>query len=101
MEDATSDADPNDVTKLAEYLFLIEQMGWRKELKLFQERECYRERIGSSQRGIATHTRHDVGFQSKHWYELTKEERTKVLKYLMYLKKKRDGRTKGRGCADG
>ena len=28
MEDATSDADPNDVTKLDKYLFLTEQMGW-------------------------------------------------------------------------
>ena len=41
------------------------------------------------------------GFQTKHWYELTKEERTKALKYLMYLKETRDGRLKGRGCADG
>ena len=41
------------------------------------------------------------GFQPKHWYELTKEEKTKALKYLMYLKEKRDGRIKGRGCADG
>ena len=40
------------------------------------------------------------GFQIKHWYELTKEERTKALKYLMYLKEKRDRRIKGRGCAD-
>ena len=45
---------------------------------------------------------HDMeGFQPKHWYELTKEERAKALKYLMYLKEKRDGRIKGRGCADG
>ena len=28
------------------------------------------------------------GFQPKYWYELTKEERTKALKYLMYLKEK-------------
>ena len=32
------DADPNDVTKLAKYLFLAEQMGWHKEPKLFGER---------------------------------------------------------------
>ena len=41
------------------------------------------------------------GFQPKHWYELTKEERIKALRYLMYLKEKRDGLVKGRGCADG
>ena len=29
------------------------------------------------------------------------KKRTKALKYLMYLKDKRDGRIKGRGCADG
>ena len=38
MEDATSDADPNDVKKLVEYLFLAEQMGWCTGLKLFGER---------------------------------------------------------------
>ena len=38
MDDTPSDADPNNVTKLDEYLFLTEQMGWRKELKLFGER---------------------------------------------------------------
>ena len=36
-----------------------------------------------------------------HWYELTKEERTKALKYLMYLKEERDERIKGRGYTDG
>ena len=41
------------------------------------------------------------GFQPTHWYELTKEERTMALKYLMHLKEKRDARIKGRGCADG
>jgi hypothetical protein len=32
---------------------------------------------------------------------LTREEKLKALQYLMYLKKKRCGRIKGRGCADG
>ena len=36
----------------------------------------------------ATNTQHGM-LSTKHWYELTKEERTKVLKYLMYLKEKR------------
>ena len=45
---------------------------------------------------------HDMeGFQPKHWFDLTTEERSAALKYLMYLKEKRDGRIKGRGCADG
>ena len=95
MKDVTSDANPNDVTKLAEYLFLTEQTGWRKGLKLFGERreEAVEDKLQQN---------HDMeGFQPKHWYELTKEERTEALKYLMYLKEKRDRRIKGRGCADG
>jgi hypothetical protein len=32
---------------------------------------------------------------------LTREEKRKALNYLMFLKKKRCGRIKGRGCADG
>jgi hypothetical protein len=32
---------------------------------------------------------------------LTREEKQRALRYLMYLKKKRCGRIKGRGCADG
>jgi hypothetical protein len=32
---------------------------------------------------------------------LTREEKLQALRYLMYLKKKRCGRIKGRGCADG
>ena len=40
------------------------------------------------------------GLEPKHWNELTKEQRGKALKYLMYLKEKRCGKIKGRGCAD-
>ena len=32
---------------------------------------------------------------------MTREEKSKALQYLMFLKKKRCGRIKGRGCADG
>jgi hypothetical protein len=34
-------------------------------------------------------------------HELTKEQKRRALKYLMFLKEKRCGRIKGRGCADG
>ena len=70
-------------------------MGWHKGLKLFGERG------EEAVKGELQHIHDMEGFQPKHWYELTKEERTKALKYLMYLKEKRDGRIKGRGCADG
>ena len=84
-----------NVTKLAEYLFLTEQMGWKKGLRVLGDRG--EEAIGKELKQI-----HDMeGFQPKHWHELSKEERVKALKYLMYLKEKRDGKIKGRGCADG
>ena len=37
----------------------------------------------------------------KHFGELTTEQRSRSLAYLMFLKQKRDGSIKGRGCADG
>ena len=95
MKNATSDAKPNDVTKLAEYLFLTQHMGWRKGLKLFGERG------EEAVKGKPQHIHDMEGFQPKHWYELTKGESTKALKYFMYLKEKRDGRIKGRRCSDG
>jgi len=33
--------------------------------------------------------------------DLSYEERRKVLRYLMFLKEKKDGTIKARGCADG
>ena len=81
-DDTSSDADPNDVTKLAKYLSLTEQMGWRKGLKLFVERgeEAVEDKLQQIH-GME-------GFKPKYWYKLTKEERLKALKYLMYLKEK-------------
>ena len=87
--------DMEAVTKVAEYLFLTEQMNWKKGLKILGER-------GEGAIEKELQQIHDMeGFQPKHWYELTKEERANALKYLMYLKKKRNGLVKGRGCADG
>ena len=87
--------DPKEVTKLSEYLFLTEQMGWKKGLKVLGEKG--EEAIENELQQI-----HDMdGFTPKHWHQLTKEERVRALKYLMYLKEKRDGKVKGRGCADG
>ena len=41
------------------------------------------------------------GYTTRHWYQLAKEERVRALKYLKHLKEKRNGKVKGRGCADG
>jgi hypothetical protein len=45
---------------------------------------------------------HDMGVMTPRAANLlTREEKRRALQYLMYLKKKRCGRIKGRGCADG
>ena len=41
------------------------------------------------------------GFQPVTKEEIGKNNQHKVLKYLMYLKEKRCGKIKARGCADG
>ena len=75
--------------------FLTEQMNWRKGLKLFKEK-------GETAVTKELQQIHDMkGFQPKLWHELNADERAKALKYLMYLKEKRNGDVKGRGCADG
>jgi len=88
-------SDQDGIEQDEEFLFTTEQMNWKKGLKVFGEKG--EDAIQKELQQI-----HDMeGFQPKHWYELTKEERADALKYLMYLKEKRDGRIKGRGCADG
>ena len=92
---ANTAKDMGAITKVAEYLFLTEQMNWKKGLKILGEK-------GETAIGKELKQIHDMeGFQPKHWYELTKDERANALRYLMYLKEKRDGKVKGRGCADG
>ena len=94
-DEAKKEISEANVKYLAEYLFVTEQMGWKQGLKIFQEKG--EEAIQKELQQI-----HDIqGFKPRHWHELTKEERASALKYLMYLKEKRDGRIKGRGCADG
>lgn len=45
---------------------------------------------------------HDrVVMKPKHRTDLTPEQRKEALAYLMFLKRKRTGKIKGRGCADG
>ena len=95
-EESRDDVDNRDaVTAMAEYMFLTEQMGWKKGLTMFKER-------GEKTIQKELQQIHDMDdFQPKHWHELSSEERGAALKYLMYLKEKRDGNVKGRGCADG
>ena len=70
-------------------------MGWKKGLKVLGEKG--EEAIENELQQI-----HDMnGLTPKHWHQLTKEANARALKYLMYLKEKRDGKVKGSGCADG
>ena len=39
--------------------------------------------------------------EPKKWKDLTREQKRMALEYLMFLKRKRCGRVKGRGCVDG
>ena len=73
MGDATSDADPTDVTKLVKYLFLTEQMERRKGLTLFGERGKKAVEKGLQQ----IHSME--GFQPNHWYEITKKKEQRRL----------------------
>ena len=38
IEEKEDTSDPKDVAKLAEYLFLTKQMGWKKGFKVLQEK---------------------------------------------------------------
>ena len=87
--------DNTPIESRGHYLFLTEQMNWIKGLKLFKEK-------GETDVTKELQQIHEMeGFQPKHWHELNDDERAKALKYLMYLKEKRNGDVKGRGCADG
>ncbi len=57
-----------DPSVLAEYLFLTEQIGWQKGLKLFGEKG------GDAIQKELKQIHGMDGFDPKHWHELTKEE---------------------------
>eukprot|EP00984_Skeletonema_dohrnii_P023341 scaffold12429_cov113-Skeletonema_dohrnii-CCMP3373.AAC.1 len=65
--------DKHGIEQEEEYLFTTDQMNWKKGLKVFGEKG--EEAIQKELQQI-----HDMeGFQPKHWYELTKEERADAL----------------------
>eukprot|EP00957_Ditylum_brightwellii_P059891 4546885-Ditylum_brightwellii.AAC.1 len=75
--------------------FLTEQMTARKGLKIFSERG-----IAAPQKELKQllyqEVMHPVDVKS-----LTYEQKMSALRYLMFLKEKRSGEVKCRGCADG
>jgi hypothetical protein len=71
------------------------QMSMNKGLTLFSEAGI--EAVRSEMAQLHDHK----VMKPVHSRELTPEERREALAYLMFLKRKRCGKVKGRGCADG
>ena len=77
------------------YCFLTEQMTAKKGLKRFKE---------AGAQAIMNELEQIVYrrvMRGKHAHELTREDKRAALRYLMFLKQKRCGKIKARGCADG
>ena len=73
----------------------MEQLSWKQGLKLFKEK-------GEGAITKELQQVHDMeGLKTRQWSELNKDQQAKALKYLMYLKEKRCGEIKARGCVDG
>jgi hypothetical protein len=71
------------------------QMSMKRGLKVFGEdgvEAVKKEMLQLHERKV---------MEPKHATELTQEQRREALAYLMFLKRKRCGKIKGRGCADG
>ena len=77
------------------YIFQTEQMSLKKGLKAF----------GKSGADAVVEELRQLDYmqviKAKHRADLSADNRHKALNYLMYLKQKRCGRIKARGCADG
>ena len=77
------------------YIFQTEQMSLKKGLKAF----------GKSGADAVVEELRQLDYMQvivpKHRNNLSTDDRRKALNYLMYLKQKRCGRIKARGCADG
>ena len=74
---------------------ILSQYGMKQGLKLFQERGVN----AVKKELLQLHTREVV--KPVHPSNMTREQRVRALAYLMFLKEKRCGTIKGRGCADG
>jgi hypothetical protein len=99
IEDSMATFDASNLLATFEHplgeVFVTEQMFYRKGLKVFGKRGA--EAVVSELRQL-----HQLTTVSpEHHYHLTPERKAKALKYLMFLKEKRSGTVKGRGCADG
>jgi hypothetical protein len=76
-------------------LFMTEQMSLKKGLKYFGKKGA--DAVVSEMRQLD----YRKVIKPVKGKELTREDKRRALNYLMYLKQKRCGRIKARGCADG
>jgi hypothetical protein len=79
----------------ASFSFLTEQMSMKKGLKHFQKKGVEALLAEMSQ----LHYRNTI--KPVFADSMTREQKLQALRYLMFLKEKRCGRIKARGCADG
>ena len=77
------------------FCFLTEQMTAKKGLKRFKEAGA--QAIMNELEQII----YRKVMRGKHAKDLTREDKKAALRYLMFLKQKRSGKIKARGCADG
>ena len=77
------------------FVFLTEQMSAKAGLKKFGKKGA--EAIVTEMEQL--HYRNVI--QPIHGKDMTREEKRRALQYLMFLKQKRCGKIKARGCADG
>jgi hypothetical protein len=75
--------------------FIFTQVGMNKGLKMYGNRG--KEAVKSELEQIV----YRKVFKPVPAEQLTREQKRRALQYLMFLKQKRCGRIKGRGCADG
>jgi hypothetical protein len=83
------------ITELQNELPQTEQMNMNKGLKVFKE---------EGEKAVTSELKqlHDMeALKPVMPTDLTEKQRKGALSYLMYLKRKRNGKVKARGCADG
>lgn len=84
-----------DLSGNCEVALVSAQMNLKQGLKMFGQRG--ENAVGGELRQV-----HEMkGFQPIHHTTLSDIDKKRALQYLMYLKEKRDGSIKARGCADG
>eukprot|EP00934_Nitzschia_sp_Nitz4_P008987 Nitzschia sp. Nitz4//scaffold353_size16344//11151//16190//NITZ4_008865-RA/size16344-processed-gene-0.13-mRNA-1//1//CDS//3329548925//8977//frame0 len=90
-----SPAEETESTETEPGTLVTAQMGLKQGLKKFQEAG-----MAAVKKEIAQlHYRRVMRPRKRS--ELTRQERRRALGYLMFLKRKRNGKVKARGCADG